>query len=234
MTSELRARILSALLLGAGVLALTCWRMESFAALCLVGAVILAREWWGLTKNRSRWWILLGLVYIGGAMASLLALYPQRGSALIFQLFVLVWGADIAAYLVGRKIGKHKIAPSISPGKSWEGLAAAMVISAALYVIAYKYLLDDCDFYMSWPFAILIGASFAIVGLLGDLFESALKRRAGVKDSGAFIPGHGGLFDRVDALLACSIYQAFLNLWLFPTLLDYGMDGGYSPLQYAC
>jgi phosphatidate cytidylyltransferase len=204
MANELRTRTLSALILGGAVIALTLWRFESFAALCLVGGGVLAREWWHLTKHRHRGWLLVGALYLGTAVVALIFL-RYADVRLIIYLFAIVWCGDIAAYLIGRKFGKHKIAPAISPGKSWQGLAASLVASALLSM----YLEPISD----WRMNALMGAALAIIGLGGDLFESALKRHAGVKDSGRFIPGHGGLFDRVDALLPCAIAVAGLCVW---------------------
>ncbi len=196
--SELRQRLVSGILLGAVVIILTIWSFTSFAAMCAVGFVILLKEWWGLTKQRNRIFLPLGILYITAAIASLLFLRAANIHILI-ALMVIVWTGDIAAYFVGKKFGKHKIAPAISPGKSWEGLAGSIIASAAMSA----YLGNVAPI----PHAIL-GAIFAVVGLGGDMFESALKRRAGVKDSGTLIPGHGGLFDRVDALLPCAIFAA--------------------------
>ncbi|CAH1191591.1 Phosphatidate cytidylyltransferase [Candidatus Nitrotoga sp. BS] len=111
----------------------------------------------------------------------------------------LVWMADIAAYFSGRKFGKHKLAPNISPGKTWEGVFGAL-LGVTVYV-----LLIVCTNDLFTNYAALSGmllASWGWVGLavIGDLFESAIKRQAGVKDSGALLPGHGGLLDRIDAL----------------------------------
>ena len=197
-STELRQRITSGIILGAVVIALTLWSFTSFAAMCAVGFVILIKEWVALTKQRSRIFVPLGILYISAAIAGLIYLRAENLNILI-ALMVIVWTGDIAAYFVGKKFGKHKIAPSISPGKSWEGLAGSIIASAA--VAAYLGNVAPI------PHAIL-GAIFAVLGLGGDMFESSLKRRAGVKDSGRLIPGHGGLFDRVDALLPCAIFGA--------------------------
>jgi phosphatidate cytidylyltransferase len=137
------------------------------------------------------------LIPTGLAMLDLRAANPSPW-VLLFVM-CLVWVADSAAYFAGRKFGKNKLAPSISPGKTWEGVAGAM-LGVSVYVV------------IVWSFSpyiaqreilpILLLASWWWVGLaiLGDLFESAIKRQAGVKDSGALLPGHGGLLDRVDAL----------------------------------
>ena len=198
MTSELRTRIVNGALFGGLVLIFTVWSYWAFALMCAVGGSILAYEWWRLTKHRSLFIQLLGTPYIAAACMALVYLRICDLSILL-SLFAIVWAGDIAAYFVGKRYGRHKIAPRISPGKSWEGLGASvvasMVIAASLGHVA------------PLPHA-LLGAVFAVVGLGGDLFESALKRHAGVKDSGTLIPGHGGLFDRVDALLPCAIIAA--------------------------
>lgn len=198
LSPELRTRITSAALLLVAVMALTLWSMTSFAALCVVGGGILLHEWRGLTRHRGAGWMVFGLAYIGLAVAALLYL-RSTNLLILLAVFLVVWTGDSAAYFIGKRFGKHKIAPGISPGKSWEGLAGSVAASAvmAAFLGAMAPL----------PHAIL-GAVFALLGLGGDLFESSLKRHAGVKDSGALIPGHGGLFDRVDALLPCAIFAA--------------------------
>lgn len=193
---ELRQRITSGAVLFVVVIGLTLWSFESFAAMCLVGGSILLREWHALTRNRGSIWLLIGIVYIGCAIAALVYLRSENIHILL-ATFLVVWTGDIAAYLVGKRFGRHKIAPAISPGKSWEGLLGSVIASAS--VAAWLGAVAPL------PHA-LLGAMFAIIGLGGDLFESSLKRRAGVKDSGQLIPGHGGVFDRVDALLPCAIF----------------------------
>lgn len=135
------------------------------------------------------------LIPTGLAMLDLHAIGP------FVLLFVmgLVWVADIGAYFSGRRFGKNKLAPSISPGKTWEGVAGAM-IAVTIYVLCVWYISP----YSARPamLPVMLLASWWWVGLavIGDLFESAIKRQAGVKDSGALLPGHGGLLDRIDAL----------------------------------
>lgn len=116
-------------------------------------------------------------------------------------LFVmgLVWVADITAYFAGRRFGKNKLAPSISPGKTWEGVAGALLGVSVYMVLVWSF---SPHFYQREMLPMLLLASWWWVGLavIGDLFESVIKRQAGVKDSGALLPGHGGLLDRIDAL----------------------------------
>ncbi len=195
---ELRTRIISGGVLAAAVLFITWWHAQSFAVMVVLASIVLFKEWRHLTATRGPLWLILGITYIATGAISLIYLRYENIQILL-ALFAIVWAGDIAAYLVGKRFGRHKIAPAISPGKSWEGLAASIAVSAALAA----YLGQVAPI----PHAML-GATFAIVGLGGDLFESALKRRAGVKDSGTLIPGHGGLFDRIDALLPCAILAA--------------------------
>lgn len=196
ISTELKQRIISAAVLLVIVIALTLWSIESFALMCLIGGAILISEWHQLTRARGVLWLPIGTLYVASAVAALIYLRSENLNILL-AVFVIVWVGDSAAYIVGKRFGRHKIAPTISPGKSWEGLAGSVIASAA--VAAYLGSMAPI------PHAVL-GAVFALLGLGGDLFESALKRRAGVKDSGTLIPGHGGLFDRVDALLPCAIF----------------------------
>lgn len=117
----------------------------------------------------------------------------------LLGMMSLVWVADIAAYFTGRKFGKNKLAPSISPGKTWEGVVGAILGVSVCVTLAWSF--SPYTSHFAFLPSLLI-ASWCWVGLavIGDLFESAIKRQAGVKDSGALLPGHGGLLDRIDAL----------------------------------
>ena len=203
MPHELRQRIISGVALALVVLGMTWFSITSFAILCALGWAVLMREWSDLTQQRSVWMTALGAIYLTSAVLALMYIRLENVK-ILFAVFAIVWTGDIAAYFVGKRFGRHKIAPSISPGKSWEGLAGSIIASALVAATLGRVA--------PLPHAIL-GAFFAVLGLGGDLFESALKRRAGVKDSGTLIPGHGGLFDRVDALLPCAILGA-LSLYI--------------------
>jgi phosphatidate cytidylyltransferase len=117
----------------------------------------------------------------------------------LLGMMCLVWAADIAAYFTGRRFGKNKLAPSISPGKTWEGVLGALLGVSVCIVLAWGFSPYSRQIVL---LPSLLLASWCWVGLavIGDLFESAIKRQAGVKDSGALLPGHGGLLDRIDAL----------------------------------
>jgi CDP-diglyceride synthetase len=119
------------------------------------------------------------------------------GTLEMVMVFSIIWLSDSAAYLVGRKIGKHKITPRISPNKSLEGFVAGLVVPAVAtpwigYLIGHRY---------PWYLLALVGLIVAVSSIVGDLFESTLKRGAGIKDTSNLIPGHGGILDRVDSLL---------------------------------
>jgi phosphatidate cytidylyltransferase len=153
---------------------------------------------------------LLGLALLVLAWMALVESKAQ-GLNYLLSVFCLVWGADIGAYFGGRAFGKHKLAPSISPGKSWEGVVAGMVavlLLAAGWLVADQELgVDSPSLYsrLQWGLGVpgMVLALLALAGLsvVGDLFESLIKRQAGAKDSSQLLPGHGGVLDRIDALL---------------------------------
>jgi phosphatidate cytidylyltransferase len=121
------------------------------------------------------------------------------GPLVLLFLMGLVWVADIGAYFAGRRFGKHKLAPSISPGKTWEGVVGAM-LSVTVYVSLVWTISPYSSHLALLPVLLLSAWWWVGLAVIGDLFESAIKRQAGVKDSGALLPGHGGLLDRIDAL----------------------------------
>ena len=124
---------------------------------------------------------------------------PYHGAQLIMFLFLMVWSADIGAYFVGKSIGKHKLLPNVSPGKTLEGFLGGIAVACVLVASAGKVI-----GWSSGQFAIVIPVTIAIttISVLGDLNESMFKRQAGVKDSGTILPGHGGVLDRIDSLTA--------------------------------
>ncbi len=157
-------------------------------------------------------WIAAGTVYIGLPCIALVWLRgaDPAGRSLVLWLLVTVWATDIGAYFAGRLIGGPRLAPAVSPNKTWAGLAGA-VVSAA--VVGLLFPLVDTDA----PGAAILaptGAVLAVIAQGGDLAESFVKRRFGVKDASHLIPGHGGLFDRVDGLLAAALV---LSVWHWAT-----------------
>jgi phosphatidate cytidylyltransferase len=141
---------------------------------------------------------VLGVVWVGGGLAQLLLVreIPDNGRLLIFTVLLTVFADDTAAYFVGRAIGRHRLAPAISPGKSIEGFVAGTLVGVAVTFFA----LYEQDV-VSTGESLLLGLAIALAATLGDLFESAVKRDLGVKDSGTLLAGHGGVLDRVDSLL---------------------------------
>ncbi|MEO9877152.1 MAG: phosphatidate cytidylyltransferase [Anderseniella sp.] len=168
-----------------------CWAMS------LIGEVFRKQS-----GSRWAWW---GIPYIAlpGLALILIRQSPEFGLFAVLWLFAVVWSADTLAYVFGRLIGGPKLAPSISPNKTWAGLAGAVaggiVASAAMGWYAGLSTV--------WPL-LVAGGVLAVLEQLGDLFESAAKRRFGVKDSGRIIPGHGGVLDRVDGLIFASVAAA--------------------------
>ena len=144
----------------------------------------------------------LGVVLFVGAWLALVALMVAGGPWLIVWLLFVVWGADVGAYFTGRAIGRRKLAVLVSPGKTWEGAFGGVALSVAAGTLLGTWIpaLVALDSRPSrWAIAALV---LAVVSVFGDLFESALKRARGVKDSGSIFPGHGGMLDRIDALIA--------------------------------
>ena len=153
---------------------------------------------------------IIGLILVAAAITAIYSLWSSSPWWLMY-LFLLVWGADSGAYFVGRKLGKKKLAPSVSPNKSIEGLYGG-VVTAMLIVIAVELLYLELSLL---EHALFLGLSVITVfsSVLGDLFESMIKRRAGIKDSGRILPGHGGVLDRIDSLLsAAPIFAAGLYI----------------------
>jgi phosphatidate cytidylyltransferase len=152
---------------------------------------------------------VFGLIYIGLTLATIPLVWVQQdGPSLLIFLFCIVWTGDVAALYVGRSLGRHKLAPQISPNKTWEGsaasLAGSLLIAAAL--VALSRTLEDRSIFtlhFAGPLARWLGLAVVLnlFAQVGDLVESAIKRGAGVKDSGVMLPGHGGILDRIDALL---------------------------------
>jgi len=125
----------------------------------------------------------------------------EQGGWILLYLLTLVWVADIGAYFSGRKFGKHKLAPGISPGKTWEGVAGGIILNMGWMLIIFK-VSNGWDIVL-WQF-LLIGLATSMISVVGDLYESILKREASVKDSGKLLPGHGGVLDRIDSVIAAT------------------------------
>ena len=195
---------------GAGLLLLVSrqetWLLILGLALILMAAAMRRED---LAKALPRAAVLLaGIVYIFGSWKCAMPLRELNPHWLMYGLLVN-WAGDAGAYYVGRRWGRHKMAPRISPHKSWEGAAASV---AASVLIAGAYLLHFVP-WIAVPQAVALTVAANAAGQLGDLTESALKRGAGLKDSGAILPGHGGFLDRVDStLFSLPLIYTYLKL----------------------
>lgn len=175
----------------------------AIAVLAILSAVIAAFE-----DGQGPAWRYLGVAYVSLPPIALVILRedPAHGIAAIILVMLMVWAADTLAYFAGRIIGGPKLAPAISPKKTWAGLIGAMAGSAlAAFAVAKALGLTSA------MVLVVIAALLAIVEQAGDLFKSAMKRHYGVKDSGSLIPGHGGVIDRVDGLVAVATAAAIIG-----------------------
>jgi len=185
-----------------GAVMFSSWQYLDYACMWLVACALLSA-----TRRRSIVGAIEtagGLVYIGLPCALFLWLRDRapEGLETILALFAIIWAADIFAYFGGKVIGGPKVAEGLSPKKTWSGIVTGTFAGAlAGYGCGYLFHVDR-DLHVAW-FA--IGAIIAITGLMGDLFESFLKRRFGVKDASRLIPGHGGVLDRIDGLMAATL-----------------------------
>lgn len=181
---------------------------EEVAAGALLGVATVLGLLWRLGGLRGARWMFTGLLYAGLPVVALLWLRLEFGFDLVIWLLALVWATDIFAYFAGRAIGGPKIAPKISPKKTWAGLGGGMVGAAATSAVLMP-LSSGAATGDRLLFAAL-GAGLAVVAQAGDFFESWLKRRVGVKDSGTLLPGHGGIMDRVDGLVPVAVLVALV------------------------
>jgi phosphatidate cytidylyltransferase len=203
--SELAIRTLSGVAMIIVAIAAVVIGGYAFAILAAAAATAVFYEWTRLTKGWGPAWYIGGFLYAAIAALALLWIRERADNAdglrLVLWVFIVVWSVDIGAYFTGRAIGGPKLAPSISPGKTWAGfyggVAAAALLGGAWVLYSELNLV-----------LLLLAPLFAAVAQGGDLFESWMKRRAGVKDSGGWLPGHGGVFDRVDGLLPVAILTA--------------------------
>ena len=209
--SDLMVRVGSAIVLVAIAGAALWFGGIAFALLLLVGAALLLVEWFALVRamtlsgGAKGALMALGPIVTIGAVGGLWFIRDTLGMTAALWVFAMVWATDIGAYFAGRAFGGARLAPTISPSKTWSGLVGGMI--AALVVGA---TLGDRAGIIGVP--LWIGLVMGLVAQLGDLGQSWMKRRAGVKDSGKLIPGHGGVFDRVDGLLPVALILGGLAL----------------------
>lgn len=217
-----RARIVVAALSALGLGAIHQW--VAVGSLLWTLLVLSALVFWLLAGvsvylyPRATGWLRSGPTKLAIMVPVLVALWmglvwlkSQPHSALLLTwLMLLVWGADVGAYFAGRAFGDRKLAPAVSPGKTWAGVYGGMATSILIsVVIAGLYLPDDSV--QDWFWLILLSAAVIAISVVGDLFESLLKRNRGIKDSSSLLPGHGGILDRIDSL--CAATPMFVLLW---------------------
>lgn len=215
----LRQKVLGWLTLSAAILLAAFFGVTSGLWVLVAGFIVsVPLTHWRLDASGDRQappWASMGLLYIGVPVLCLLwlrnhgALFGfDKGWGAIVVLFVQVWATDVGAYAAGRTIGGPKIMPSVSPNKTWAGLVGGMLCSGALTAFA------AWGFgHFEWRWFVPLGLLLAVIAQAGDFFESFVKRRAGLKDSGRLIPGHGGLLDRIDGLLAAAPFFLWFS-WL--------------------
>ena len=189
------------------------WTVAAFLTTLPLAFIL---HWVGQTRQSATVAIastVLGAAWIGLCLAHLLLLrdIPKDGRLATFTVLLAVWAGDIGAFFAGRLIGRHKLAPALSPGKTWEGFVFGTICTVFVaFVALYK-----SDF-LSIPQSIVLGVVLAVSAPLGDLFESLLKRDMDVKDTGTLLGGHGGMLDRIDALLFAAP-AAYFTILAFTT-----------------
>jgi len=179
----------------------------------LTSAVVLSLIWLLLRPQKEGafigWaWTIAGILYMGWLLSHLVALRGlDDGRNWVFLALIATFGSDTAAFFTGRALGRHHLAPGISPGKTWEGTIAGF-LGAIIVSLLFTMLLP-----LGYGQAILLGFLISLFGQLGDLIESLLKRNMGVKDSGSLLPGHGGALDRIDSVVFAGVVVYYYVIW---------------------
>lgn len=220
--SVLLIAVVTATCLGFIVLGVSAPPLSTGAATAAVLLYLLALLFWAIAAPLwlYRGWrvtqpLLLGVVgWIVLVPAWLAIVSLQKSAGLLLAVLLIVWIADIAAYFVGRRFGRRKLAPQISPGKTWEGAIGAFV-AVLIYGFAFSFVLQPSANIYDRLVALIFVLALTVLGIVGDLFESWIKRGAGAKDSGNLLPGHGGVLDRIDSLTAALPFAA---LYFLPAL----------------
>jgi len=212
--SDLKTRFFSAVIM-ALIAGFSLWVGEAvFAIFVLLITLGIMFEWhrivsaFKMSAIVTNLWFVLGFIYIGYA-SFMLIYFRLKDSSYIptLALLLVVIATDIGAYFSGRSIGGKKLAPTISPGKTWAGLGGGMIAAGSVWGL-YSHFNNS----QIWYIAFVSGMLMALLAQLGDLFQSWMKRRAGMKDSSNIIPGHGGLFDRADGILAVFFVLGLLHI----------------------
>ena len=184
--------------------------LTSAAMLSLIWLLRQARK----EKTFTGWaWTMAGILYVGWLLSYLVALRGlDNGRNWVFFALFTTFASDTAAFFVGRALGKRRLAPQISPGKTWEGAIGG--VFGAIIVSLLFILPTPLTLHLNWGQAILLGLLVSIFGQLGDLVESLFKRNMGAKDSGRLLPGHGGMLDRMDSIIFAGIVVYYYAIWI--------------------
>ncbi len=190
---------------------------QAVATLVLIPALLfwaIAAPLWLYRGWRVKNTFILGVVgWLMLVPAWVAFVFLQRSPWMLLAIVLIIWIADTAAYFAGRRFGRHKLAPLISPGKTWEGVIGAF-IAVIIYGFGVSFLvLPQANVYDRIVMLIFVCA-LTVLGIVGDLFESWIKRTAGAKDSGNLLPGHGGMLDRIDSMTAALPFAALYYLWM--------------------
>ena len=200
-----------------------CWGLSSYPrflpAICTAAAVTWIYQGYCLTRQLPDQGgdniisFLLGVFLLLGAWSGLVYLHQQgeNGPLVMISMMAMVWAADSFAYFTGKTVGRHKLAPNLSPNKTVEGMAGGMLGAAIVAFALGSMLLDLQAVQLAvWMLAAVVAAAVSVVG---DLYQSGLKRTAGVKDSGSILPGHGGVLDRIDGVISAA--PVFVSIWVW-------------------
>jgi len=219
LSGKLRNSFVACVVLSGLLLMLVQWRMPSQAANVAAWVYLLALLFWAIVVPGwlyFKWrvsapalMVLSGWIVLVPAWLAVATL--QKSAALLLMLLLVIWIADTAAYFAGRRFGRRKLAPQISPGKTWEGVIGA-VIAVLIYGFGVGFVLQpDANVYDRAGLLVFI-CVLTTFSIIGDLFESWIKRQAGAKDSGELLPGHGGILDRIDSVTAAMPFAALYFL----------------------
>ncbi len=209
-------------ILGSMTISILMYLYDSTIALYILVFIFLASLVWGILRGRTSGYIFVtsvtlnGIFYVGFLLGHLILIRKMVGGQwIVTLLFLTIWILDVACYLMGKGFGRKKIAPEISPRKTREGAISGIVIGTAIFTLG-SYLIPGIEI-KSLVVRVIIGVIISVAGILGDLVESAMKRDAGVKDSGKILPGHGGVLDRFDSMIFAAptlYYLLMLFEWL--------------------
>ncbi|MGE4314332.1 MAG: phosphatidate cytidylyltransferase [Pseudobdellovibrionaceae bacterium] len=207
LSPQLKTRLITAATLIPVVLLVLKINGFLLLAAAVICAALALYEWVGLYRKPTILFAAMGLSILVGFYSLTMICYGPTGFYDGLILFMAVWASDSFAYLFGKKFQGPKMAPTISPNKTWAGLAGAVIGSTLVMAIAYSTseLISH---------ALVVGLLIGLLGQTGDLLESALKRQSGVKDSGALFPGHGGLLDRLDALFFAAPIMLHFHMFI--------------------